>query len=312
MKVSELSLGEPFEKLIVIVRKITGFQNKQRVTVGDISGEIIALLKKKEKDEPIEFGQVIEITGICEEINEKKAIIISSYKPVKEFVPEQLVKIVTQREQKWKNLLEITDKFKDKDWKILLNSFLKENQTTFSNCVGGLSHHHDYIGGLLWHTLSMLQIAEAIERSKVYKYLKLDWELLKVGIILHDLGKIKEYEPTSSNLLYQRTDQGKLIHHISLGTQMVQEKGKQLGIPLNKIDLVSHLILSSHGRPEWGAATKPMIIEAQFLHLLDYMDANLFAINNQLSNNTQENSWTKVPENRKDLISYFNHLKKKQ
>ncbi len=131
--------------------------------------------------------------------------------------------------------------------------------------------HHAYIGGLLEHTESMA--GAAVKLSEHYTNLNLD--LLLVGVLIHDLGKIEEF---SYDTHIQYSDSGRLVGHVAIGIRIVEEKAAAVeGFPPALLDLLRHFILSHHGVPEFGAIRRPMTAEAMALHYIDNLDAKLAA-----------------------------------
>lgn len=129
--------------------------------------------------------------------------------------------------------------------------------------------HHAFLGGLLEHVLSMCALARMA--ADHYKYI--DRDLLLTGVLLHDLGKIRE-------LTYDRSfgysDEGQLVGHISIGLRMIHEKLVSLPeFPEKLRALVEHMVLSHHGQLEFGSPKLPLFPEALLLHLLDNMDSKM-------------------------------------
>jgi len=130
--------------------------------------------------------------------------------------------------------------------------------------------HHACLGGLLEHTLSVAGLALKICEH----YPRLDRDLLLAGALLHDLGKIKEFSYAS--LPFDYTDQGRLIGHLVLGAEMVRRQAESVpDLAPARLDQLLHLILSHHGRHEFGSPCLPMTSEAILLHHLDDMDAKM-------------------------------------
>ena len=141
--------------------------------------------------------------------------------------------------------------------------------------------HHAYLGGLLEHTLSVTRLALKV----VDHYPGVDRDLLVAGAALHDVGKVKEFQ--FETLPYDYTDSGRLVGHLVLGAEMVRcaaedEKGDSL-----RLDQLVHLILSHHGRYEYGSPCLPMTLEAMLLNFIDDMDSKVNYIDN-LSKNLDE------------------------
>ncbi|NLS44957.1 MAG: HD domain-containing protein [Firmicutes bacterium] len=127
--------------------------------------------------------------------------------------------------------------------------------------------HHAVIGGLIEHTVNVVALCETISRL----YPVIDNELLITGAILHDIGKLMEYKYDGP---FDLSDEGKLIGHIVIGERMIAQAVH--GIPGFPNDLslkIRHMILSHHGKLEWGSPKRPKTLEAIVLHLADYSDA---------------------------------------
>lgn len=131
------------------------------------------------------------------------------------------------------------------------------------------SMHHNWIGGLVEHVLSLCHLA----RFTAAHYPDIDFDLLLTGVILHDVGKI--HELTYSRSLGYST-QGQLVGHITMGVRMVEDAVREIpGFPPALRDLVVHLILSHHGSLEFGSPKLPSFPEALLLHHLDNMDSKM-------------------------------------
>jgi 3'-5' exoribonuclease len=132
--------------------------------------------------------------------------------------------------------------------------------------------HHNYLGGLLEHTLSLVQLA--LEISNHYPGLNID--LLLTASIFHDLGKVDEL---SYHRSFDYSDEGRLLGHIVLGIERLEDKIRQLpDFPKDLSTLLKHFLLSHHGQYVWGSPKKPMTLEAVMLHFLDDMDAKINGI----------------------------------
>lgn len=140
----------------------------------------------------------------------------------------------------------------------------------FQRAPAAKSMHHAYLGGLLEHTLAVSQLAEMLAKF----YPTLDTDLLLTGALLHDIGKTEEFSFDAYPFDY--TDKGRLMGHLVLGAEMVQEKIKTLPeFPEDLSIRLQHLILSHHGRYEFGSPCLPMVSEAFVLNFLDDLDAKL-------------------------------------
>lgn len=148
-----------------------------------------------------------------------------------------------------------------------------------------IRHHHAYIGGLAYHTVSMLNIAERFIRM----YPILNKDLLYAGIILHDLGKITEYKETISQHTLEFSLEGELSSHITIMSELI-ENAKQIYVHPDDakgnetILLLKHMVLSHHGKLEWGSPVVPKIPEAEALHQIDKIDATMDKLTQLLEN----------------------------
>lgn len=133
-------------------------------------------------------------------------------------------------------------------------------------------NHHEYVSGLAYHTLSMLKVAEGI--MKVYPELNSD--LIYSGILLHDIGKTVEL---SGPVVPTYTLEGKLLGHISIGQAMIKEAAQELHIEGEEVILLQHMILSHHGKNEFGSPVLPQIREAEVVYLIDNIDARINMFN---------------------------------
>jgi 3'-5' exoribonuclease len=147
--------------------------------------------------------------------------------------------------------------------------------------------HHNYLGGLLEHTLSLVQLV--LTNAAHYNGLNLD--LLLTASILHDLGKVEEL---SYHRSFDYSDEGRLLGHIILGIQRVEDKIRQLpDFPKDLSTILKHLLLSHHGQYIWGSPKRPMTLEAVMLHYLDDMDAKMNGIQRFIEKQVQDGSrWT--------------------
>jgi 3'-5' exoribonuclease len=135
------------------------------------------------------------------------------------------------------------------------------------------------VGGLMYHTMSIVRMAEEI--CKIYP--NINKELLLSGAILHDVAKTWELETSQSGLVKGYTAEGELIGHLVKGAMYVAEAAKDLHIDSEVVTLLEHMIISHHGEPEYGCAVRPMFLEAEILSTLDALDATIFEFNNALS-----------------------------
>ncbi len=145
--------------------------------------------------------------------------------------------------------------------------------------------HHNYMGGLIEHSLSVVQICEFM--STRYKFVNRD--ILVATAMLHDIGKIYELSEFPDN---DYTDDGQLLGHIIMGTELITaEAAKIEGFPPQLASILKHCILAHHGEYEYGSPKKPKTIEAFILHCADNMDAKIKMYETALDENNTKGSW---------------------
>jgi 3'-5' exoribonuclease len=150
----------------------------------------------------------------------------------------------------------------------LTDLFSQEYGDQFQDHYGAQKVHHAYIGGLLQHTRSMMQMA--IFCADHYS---LDKELLLIGVLFHDIGKIFEFSVSPT---IDATLTGGLLGHLIIGNNIfLQLKDKIPGFPEELSVRIQHLIISHHGEKEFGSPEVPKIPEAYVLHILDLLDSKL-------------------------------------
>ncbi|PLR89950.1 3'-5' exoribonuclease YhaM [Bacillus sp. T33-2] len=145
---------------------------------------------------------------------------------------------------------------------------LKKHQQAFYEFPAATKNHHEFVSGLSYHVVCMLDLAKSI--SSLYP--SLDRDLLYAGIILHDLGKVLEL---SGPVAASYTLEGNLLGHITIMINEIGKAADELGIDSEEVIVLQHLVLSHHGKAEWGSPKPPLIKEAEILHYIDNLDAKM-------------------------------------
>lgn len=160
------------------------------------------------------------------------------------------------------------DRIQNSKMKEITKAFLKQYEHDFFVYPAAMKNHHDFVSGLATHVLGMLHMADAV----CNQYSLLNRDLMIAGVILHDIGKLIEL---SGAVVTEYTMQGKLLGHISIMQSMIEEKAIELDIDGEEITLLRHMVLSHHGKYEYGSPVLPMIPEAEMLYLIDNIDARM-------------------------------------
>ncbi len=189
-------------------------------------------------------------------------------------------------EEMFQSLLEVSQEVKNPHLGRLLQLFWEDESFVklFKIAPASKSLHHNYLGGLLEHTLSLAHLV----LKNVSHYVGLNLDLLLAGSILHDIGKVDELSYRRS---FDYSDGGRLLGHIILGLERVEDKIRQLpDFPENLSMLLRHLLLSHHGQYIWGSPKRPMTLEALMLHFLDDMDAKITGVQQFIRKEVPEGS----------------------
>ncbi len=171
-------------------------------------------------------------------------------------------------EELYKEVDEILAQIQDEDLKTLASTVIKENQEKYMTYPAAVSVHHAYRAGIVFHSLSIAKDALLI----CSRYPNLNQDYLLAGALLHDVGKIKEM---SGVIASNYTLEGNLLGHISIGAEMVMETGERIKTPKDKLTIITHMILSHHGQPDFGSPVLPQTPEAYVLHVLDDLDSKM-------------------------------------
>jgi 3'-5' exoribonuclease len=184
----------------------------------------------------------------------------------------------------WRALLSFVASFENADLKRLLTTLLNDPALAeaYREAPAAKQLHHAWLGGLLEHVVSLLTLADRVAPH----YPLLDRDLLLTGVILHDIGKIREL---SWEIGFEYTVEGSLLGHIQIGTALTERTIDSLpDFPPKLKTLVLHMILSHHGKLEFGSPKLPMIPEALVLNFLDDLDAKMQAVQGEFDKSLRE------------------------
>ena len=175
-------------------------------------------------------------------------------------------------EEMYAELLGFVDRVEDPWLSQLLKGIFVNDQKfvkAFKFSSAAKSVHHGFVGGLLEHTLSVTKLCEYYVRT----YPMLNADLLYTAAMCHDIGKVYELSDFPEN---DYTDEGQLLGHIAMGSEMVGEQIRRIsGFPRKLANELKHCILAHHGELEYGSPKKPALAEAVALNLADNTDAKM-------------------------------------
>jgi len=252
-----------------------------QLRVGDPSGEIMLRYwgpeKKEEVDrlyDSIKKDDVVYVVGETTIFNSRVAININppsgkiKVLGAKEydrsdFIPE------SERDTKemYRELTKIADSIQNQHMKELIYSFIKDPAFSekFTRHPAAMYKHHGWLGGLLEHTLNVVKMCEFLHKI----HPSLDRDLMVTGAILHDIGKIRELDVTTH---IRTSREGMLIGHLAMSFEEVSKKMDRLKTPEEIKLKVKHILISHHGKIEYGSPKQPAIPEALAVYLADDLD----------------------------------------
>lgn len=177
----------------------------------------------------------------------------------------------------------------DVNLKGLLEAFIDDPAflKSYSVAPAAKGMHHVYLGGLLEHSLAVADLADDVSA----RYPGINRDLLITGALLHDIGKVHELKYART---FDYTDEGKLLGHIVIGVEMVEEKIRTLPeFPRELSMLVKHLLLSHHGQYDYGSPKRPKTLEAIVLNFVDDMDAKINGVQSHMAREPDRGgNWT--------------------
>ena len=282
--IKDLKDGQQVADLFLISRKIYAETKAGKpylaLTLMDSSGEIEGRIwdGADQLNEIVAVGDVISAEASVKLFRDQLQLNINSVRVIDrdgvaldEFMPASSKSSSVMK----KGLQQLIDSVQDPYLSELLkNIFQGGLLQQFLTAPAAKMMHHAYLGGLAEHTLSVTQLAAKV----CAHYQEIDYDLMIAGALLHDIGKIEEFDFSTPPFSY--TDSGRLLGHLVIGSEMVRRKAEKIaGFQGDRLNNLVHMILSHHGRHEFGSPCLPMTREAILLHHFDDMDAKMNLIN---------------------------------
>ncbi len=245
------------------------------LVLGDKTGEIRAVLwdgiqQVLDEISQGDYAQVSGSVGLFQDQPQLRLDRIRRIDPSQVEEADFVASTTQDIERMWKEILDAVALIRQPKLRELLESILGEEDFAerFRRCPAAKSYHHVFRGGLLEHTLSLVKLCAAVAAH----YPLLDRDMLIVGAIIHDIGKVEE-------LRYDRdfdyTDEGQLVGHIVMAASTLDKRMRELEFDDPLRTKVLHLIVSHHGEEQYGSPRKPMTPEAIALHYLDMLDSRM-------------------------------------
>ena len=260
----------------------------------DKSGEVDAKVWDNTDvlDKQFDKDDFVQVRGKASVYMNKMQVVVAEI----EKVPEEQVNLMDflpesprNNEEMRQELREVVAAISNPYLKGLMGVVMSDSAVLDQYCTAPAAKgmHHVYLGGLLEHSLSLVKLVKAI----VPLYEGINEDLLVVGALMHDVGKVYEMSYARS---FDYTDEGKLLGHITIGVEMVEEMIRQVeNFPRELRMLLKHMLLSHHGQYDYGSPKRPKTIEATVLNYLDDIDSKINGIQSHIAKeNTSASRWT--------------------
>ena len=232
-------------------------------------------------------GKPAKVRGTISDYNGKRQITVTQIRAAKEGDPIDMNALVPAApidpKQTYTQMVNLLDTIQDPEYKQICVEILARNRELLSCIPAAKSVHHAFRYGLLMHTYFMMCHADYM--SKFYPFV--DRDLLMAGTFCHDLAKAKEYSLSSVGLVTDYSIPGYLLGHLYMGAAEIDRISREIGVSEEKSMLLQHMLLSHHGKPEYGAAVVPKTAEAMLLSMIDDLDAKMELIREALEGQAQ-------------------------
>jgi 3'-5' exoribonuclease len=292
LKSIDPEIAAPFRGIYILKRKETRTAKNGnaflKVEFGDAGGSFSANAFGDsavfEALNPAAEGGIVRLSGKTDYYNDmfspklQAAEVIEGAEAEAEGVLSQLVEVPPESEEElWADLVEGIAAIEHPRLRETVQRVIDETEKAFRTAPAAISMHHAYRHGLLEHTVHMLRACRAL----LPLYPQVDADLAIAGIILHDIGKLEEYEGEFSA---KTSRTGTLQGHVVLGFRTVRKAALQSHLNADLTERLEHIILSHQGELAWGAATMAATPEAVFVSMIDNLDAKMGMVQRVLRN----------------------------
>lgn len=252
-----------------------------------------------------EAGMIVKVRGTVSQYNGADQLRIDKIRkaiPSDGIDPSDFVQSADiSGDQLYSELMTIAENFQHDELRRVVIDIYTEYREKLTFWPAAFRLHHAIRGGLLYHTLSIVRLAQSV--AKIYPSVNSD--LLVAGAMLHDIAKTDEFTVSDVGTATGYSLEGNLIGHLAKGAMIIGKSCEKLNISDEIKFLLQHMVLSHHGEPEFGAAVRPMFLEAELLSQLDLLDARVYELTDAIGNVEAGEYTTKMwaLDNRK----FYNH-----
>jgi len=236
-------------------------------------------------------GDIVKVQGKVKDFNGQIQLTVFQMRKARDEDPVEISDVVKAAPESpdsmYEYIFNVAMEMEDADYRKVCERLLSQDKEKLLYYPAAQRNHHAEMAGLLYHVKRMLMAGKKL--CEVYPLLNRD--LLLTGVIIHDIEKLREIESNEYGVSPGYSFEGQLIGHLVQGVVAIDQLGKELNIPREKVVLMEHMILSHHYEPDYGSPKKPMFPEAEMLHYLDMMDARMFDMEDALGN-TEEGDFS--------------------
>jgi 3'-5' exoribonuclease len=297
MKISELTAGhnlQNFHALVAEKKTSLTRAGKQfaNVVLQDDTGSVKCVkweYKPEKYDHLLEAGTIVKVGGSVSTYNGEIQVTLITIEPPDEgyAITDFAVATKLNAEQMKNDLLKVIDDFTEPLTTYVTKSLIDKYLDKFCEVPAALKLHHAWYGGLLEHVHSMIGIAlHLIKHYQTRFTTKLSSDKVLFGVIIHDLGKIFEYD--SSTPVFGMQPSGQLVNHIIKAPILISQAAEKWYDALHELqktsdvwqtfewerDQLIHIIASHHGTLEFGSPVRPASLEALLVHHIDILDSD--------------------------------------
>lgn len=272
--VKDLEVGQVIDSETFAIQQLKRAEDKNSrpyydLKLGDKSGTITAKIWTNQipnvDKQALKQGRIVSITAKVEEFRGKRQVNIHRLTGVDESVIEEYIEASAfNPDEMWAELMQIVDKVEDQYLSKFLENLLADEDVAHAlkYLPAGVYVHHGFRSGLLQHVLEILGITDSLRRY----YPEINYDLIVVGAILHDLGKMQEFDVEGAAVKFSLS--GVMVGHLVMSYEMIDRYAPEEMPDLLKLKL-KNMVLSHHGKREHGAPVEPATIESQLLASAD-------------------------------------------
>jgi 3'-5' exoribonuclease len=297
--VADLPEGEPVTSFFLArdmqLRQRRSGEPYLTLVLADRTGEVPAVMWEgvEEASQGLAEGDVVKVQGVLGTYQRERQLTLARLRkaaPEEIALEDYLPRSAQDPATLLARLRETVEGIREPHLQRLLHGLLEDDRfvTAFSGAPAAKSLHHAVLGGLLEHTVSVVGLCRLLAEY----YPAVDRDLLLTAATLHDIGKIREL---AWDRVFDYTDAGRLLGHITLAAILVEERIRAIpGFPEELAQRLLHCILSHHGELEWGSPKRPKTLEALVLHYAEDLDGkvNSFLSFAQSHPDPQHPGWT--------------------